>query len=118
MPTARAIFQAHIDGLTALDLASVSAPITVAWTFEDAAGDVVLLDLPLGATTLTRPPKATMLIFIPPATNVIVPVLKGAAADPTGVALAPNCATILALAAGPVVITLTVAVAGVRLIWL
>jgi len=118
MATARAIFQAHIDGLTALSLTTESVPLTLAWTFEDAAGDIDLIDLPLGATTLARPAKATMLIFIPPATNVTVPVLKGAAADPTGVALSPNCGTILALAAGPQVITVTAAISGVRVIWL
>lgn len=118
MATARAIFQAHIDGLTALSLTSESVPITVAWTFEDAAGDIDLIDLPSGSTTLSRPAKATMLIFIPPATNVTVPVMKGAAADPTGVALSPNCGTIMALSAGPQVITLTAPVSGVRVIWL
>jgi hypothetical protein len=116
--TARAVFQAHIDGLTAAGLTDLPVPISIAWTFEDAAGDFDIIDFPTGNTTLQRPTKATMVIIIPPPTNVVVPVLKGAATDGTGVALSPNCGTILALAQGPQVITTTAPIAGVRVLWL
>jgi len=116
--TARALFQAHIDGLTAAGLTDLPVPVSLAWSFEDAAGNWDILDLPSGNTTLTRPAKATMLIIILPPTNTIVPVLKGAASDGTGVALSPNCGTILALSQGPQVISTTGTIAGVRFLWL
>ena len=117
MATARALLQAHIDGLTSVALTPVSIPITTAWWLEDAAGDIDILNLASGSTTLTMPPKATMLILIPPPTNVTSIVLKGAAGD-TGVALSPNSATVLALAVTPLVLTTTAAITGVRTIWL
>jgi len=115
--TARAVFQAHIDGLTATGLADLPVPISAAWSFDDAAGDFDIVDFPIGATTLQRPTKATMLVLIPPPTNVTPFVLKGAAGD-TGVAYSPNCASILSLAVTPLLIQLTAAVSGVRLLWL
>lgn len=120
MPSARAVFQAHIDGITAASLSSVSVPVTFAWLFEDAGPEFLIIDLAASAPlTLTRPAKATMLGLEPPPTNVTPIVLKGNAADATGVALSPNTATVLALAAvGPVVLFATAAIAGIRLRWM
>ena len=115
--TARALFQAHIDGLTALDVSTLPVPISAAWTMEEAVGDIDIVNLASGPTTLAMPQGATMLIIIPPPTNVIPIVLKGIAAD-TGVALNPNCATILTLALTTIVLQTTAAISTVRLIWL
>jgi hypothetical protein len=116
--TARAIFQAHIDGLSAANLTPVSVPLSVAWTMENAVGDLNFMDFPAGVTILTQPATATMLVLVPPPTNVTPLVLVGNAGDSTGVALSPNCGTILALSITPLALRLTVAVPGVLVGWL
>ncbi|HMB37426.1 MAG TPA: hypothetical protein VKV41_25490 [Methylomirabilota bacterium] len=115
--TARALFQAHIDGLTAMDVSTLPVPISAAWTMDQAVGDIDIVTLASGTTTLAMPTGATMLVIIPPPTNVTPIVLKGAAGD-TGVALNPNCATVLALAITPLILQTTAAISAVRLIWL
>jgi hypothetical protein len=124
MPAARAIFQAHIDGLTATNLTPNSVPLTFAWSMEDSAGDLRIVDLATGTLMLTAPPKASMLCVEPPTTNVTPLFLVGATGD-TGVALSPNTATVvpLALAAngtllGPLGLRCATAIARVRLSWL
>src|SRR5215510_9813764 len=112
--TARALFQAHIDGLTALDVSTLPVPISAAWTMDQAVGDIDIVNLASGTTTLAMPSGATMLIIIPPPTNVTSIVLKGAAGD-TGVALNPNCATVLALAVTPILLQTTAAISALLL---
>jgi hypothetical protein len=117
MPSARAIFQAHIDGMTAVAMSPVSVPFSFAWTMDDSASDFDLVDLPTGTTMLTKPSNATMLCIEPPATNVTPLVLVGASGD-TGVALSPNTATVLSLAVTPIGIKLTAAISSIRISWL
>jgi hypothetical protein len=117
MPSARAIFQAHVDGMTAVAMSPLSIPFSFAWTMEDSASDFDLIDLPTGTTMFTKPAKATMLCIEPPATNATPLVLVGASGD-TGVALSPNSATVLAVVTTPIGIKLTAAVPNVRLSWL
>jgi hypothetical protein len=115
--TARAIFQAHVDGMTATGLVDLSIPVSTAWAFEDSAANFDIVDFAAGTTRLQRPPKATMLVIIPPPTNVVVPFLKGHTSD-TGIALTPNAASIMSLAPGSQLVSWPAAVAGVRVIWL
>jgi len=119
--TARAIFQGHIDGLTASSLTPESVPLGAAWAFDQAVGQIAPVSWPQGTTQLVVPTGATMLIVIPPSTNLTPIVLKGAMAD-TGIPSSPNCASVLAFpqtgGPSPLFVQLTAPVSGVRLIWL
>jgi|SRR5215475_11361504 len=115
--TARAAFQAHIDGIAATGLVDLSLPISTAWWFDDAAANIDIIDFPAGPSSLKRPPKGTMVILIPPPTNVVIPVLGGKASD-AGIPLIANAATILPVASASPVLSWPSAVAGVRVIWL
>jgi hypothetical protein len=122
--TARAIFQGHIDGLTASSLTPESLPIGAGWVFDAAVGQIDPVSWAQGTTQLAVPAGATMIVLIPPSTNVTPIVLKGATGD-IGIPASPNSATVIALAQPPQIaspptlfVTLTAAVSGVRLIWL
>lgn len=115
--TARAVFQAHLDGLTASSLTPESLPIDYAWIFDEAIGQIDVITLATGPNTLRQPSGATMLLLIPPPTNIVPLILKGAISD-QGVMLTPNCASILSLQWTSIVVQVTATVPNVRLIWL
>lgn len=84
-------------------------------------GQVDVVTLPIGSTTITPPtggstPKAVTIV--PPAANPTVITLKGIAAD-TGVALHVTDPSVIALnnPAGTFVLTVASQIIGVRLIW-
>jgi hypothetical protein len=122
--TARAIFQGHIDGLTATSLTPESVPIGAAWAFDQAVGQIDLASWGQGTTQLIVPTGATMLVLTPPSTN-LTPIVLGGAAGDTGIPYSPNCTSIYAFAQPPQIpspptlfVKLTAAVSGVRLFWL
>jgi hypothetical protein len=120
MATARALFQGHVDGLTATGLDPQTIPLSAAWTIDTAAGVIATVNLLVGTTTLTPPVGATnrLLLLTPPATNVTPIFALGAAAD-TGVQLAANTSQVLVVAVGaPLLLKVTAEVDGVQLIWL
>jgi hypothetical protein len=120
MATARAIFQGHIDGLTAAGLDPVTIPITCAWTVDSAAGAITTINLLVGTTTLTPQTGVPnrLLLLIPPATNTTILYACGATGD-TGVALAPNVGHVLVVQTGvPLILKVAAEVDGVQLIWL
>ena len=122
--TARAIFQGHIDGLTASSLTPESVPIGAAWAFDQAIGEIDVASWAAGTTQLAVPIGTTMLVVVPPSTNLTPLIFKGAAGD-TGIPYSPNCASVIAFASPPqapnppvVYVQLAAAVSGVRLFWL
>jgi len=115
--TARAVFQLHIENITATTLSDLSVPISTAWDFDDAAGEIEIIDFPKGNTALARPAKASMLVLIFPPTNVSIPMLKAGVSGRPGIALSPNTGTVIALSPGSLLLTLTEPIAGVRVIW-
>ena len=120
MATARALFQGHVDGLTATGLDPQTIPISAAWTIDQAAGPINTVNLLVGTTTLTPPPGAPtrLLVVTPPPTNVTPLFLLGVTGD-TGVQLAPNCSAVLVVStATSLYLKVTAEVDGVQLIWL
>ena len=91
--TARAVFQAHVDGLSAGDF-----PLKLSWILAAAAGSRLEGQSILTAGTLLAPPSTTTLVVVvPPTNNTNAITLKGNVGD-TGVALNVNKPTILAIA--------------------
>lgn len=107
--TARAIFQAHVDGLY-----PESLPIDLQWSFPAAVGQFQTVTLAAGDNTLTIPTGTTLVQVKPPTTNAIVLKLKGAGAD-TGFTLQPNTPTLITWAAGAIIINAVSQVTGVQL---
>ena len=99
MATARAIFQAHVDGLL-----PESIPIDCQWAMPATVG-VALMPFPLttGDNTLTPPIGTTLCILIPPAASAVALKLKGIGAD-TGWTLKPNVPAILTVGTASVII--------------
>jgi hypothetical protein len=107
--TARAIFQAHVDGLY-----PESLPIDFQWSFVAAVGQLQTVTLAAGDNTLTIPAGTTLIGIKPPTTNAIVLKLKGAGGD-TGFTLQPNTPTLISWAAGTVLINAVSQLTGVQL---
>jgi hypothetical protein len=119
MATMRAIFQAHVDGLTVGSL-SESIPITIQWSSTTSPAEFDQIDLVSGNNTLTPPSANVKLwIFVPPAGNGVALTFKGVAGD-TGIPMSPFNATVYALSGSlsPFVVNAGGTVAGCKMIWL
>jgi hypothetical protein len=110
--TARAIFQAHVDGLY-----PESIPLDLQWTLLAAVGQLTTITLAAGDNTLAIPAGTTLIGIKPPTTNGIVLKLKGAGGD-TGFTLQPSIPFLLSWAAGTVLINAVSQVPGVQLAFL
>jgi hypothetical protein len=112
MATARAIFQAHIDGLSL-----EAVPFTLLWSMADAVGIIEPIDLPQGDTMLSVPTRTSLILFQPAATTVAQLTLKGVTGD-TGVRLRKNMGSVISWEAGPVLIKASVPAPGCFLAFL
>jgi hypothetical protein len=107
MATARAIFQAHVDGLY-----PESIPIDLQWSFPAAVGQFQTVTLAAGDNTLTIPAGTTLVQVVPPVLNAIV--LKTGTGG-NGWTLQPNLANLFTWAAGNLIINAASQVTGVKL---
>jgi hypothetical protein len=107
MATARAIFQAHIDGLY-----PESIPIDLQWLFPAAVGQFQTVTLASGDNTLTIPTGTKLVQVVPPTTNAIV--LKTGTGG-NGWTLQPNMANLFTWSAGSLIINAASTVTGVQL---
>jgi hypothetical protein len=112
MATARAIFQAHIDGLSLEAL-----PFTLLWTMAEAVGIVEPIDLPQGDTMLTVPSRTSLILFQPAPTTVALITLKGVTGD-TGVKLRRNVPSVISWESGPVLLAASAPAPGCLLAFL
>jgi hypothetical protein len=107
MATARAIFQAHVDGLT-----PESLPFDLQWSLPIAYSAVQRLDLNVGNNLITPPTNATVVAIQPPANSTAVLKLKGAVGD-TGVTLHPTLPSVISItAATPIYLNASIGTAG------
>jgi len=112
MATARAIFQAHVDGLY-----PESIPVDYQWSMLAAVGQLQTISLANGDNTLTIPAVTTLIGIKPPVTNANTLKLKGAGGD-TGFTLQPNLPFLLTYFGGNVIINSAGSTAGVQLLFL
>jgi hypothetical protein len=106
MASARAIFQAHVDGLL-----PESLPFDLQWTLPTATGVIRVFDLNAGDNQITPPAGTTLVAYKPPPTSTATLKVKGAPTD-TGVTLQATYAIVLSLAGSPFYLNASVAVAG------
>lgn len=113
MATARAVFQAHVDGLGT----GATWPLLLEWAVSAAIGELDSLTLSSGFNALTAPTGSTLVIFIPPSANTQTITLKGITED-TGVSLSKTAPTILAVAGTAWGLTVGGDIAGCSIVYL
>ncbi len=100
MATARARFQAHVDGLLSGDFAT-----NVAWTIgPGAVGERLVLTLLAGNTTITAPTGATLTVVVPSPNETNTITVKGVVGD-TGIVMVAGEPFVLAPGTAAVVLT-------------
>jgi hypothetical protein len=118
MATFRAVFQAHVDGLTVGTL-SESVPLTIQWSSTSATYEVDQVTFAGGNNTLTPPNVNTkLLILVPPAGSTIGLTFKGVGGD-TGAQMSPFNTMIFPLSGtGAAVVVNAVSPVTCQVIWL
>jgi hypothetical protein len=96
-----------------------SSKISLSWLITDGATSSVF-NLASGANTITVPDKASLVIIVPPVTNIATLILKGVSGD-VGIALDANAPTVFSREAGTstsFVLTAGAAVAGLKVLFI
>ena len=113
MASARAIFQAHVDGLF-----PESIPIDLQWSVPTALPVVRTFDLNSGDNLIVPASGVTLVIYVPPPANGTALKLKGAPGD-TGLVIQTNKPVVLTwTATSTLYINAAAGVAGGQIIFL